>query len=278
MQDFDRLLEIMARLRAPGGCPWDREQDHRSIRKYVIEEAYEVAEAIDHGDPAELCTELGDLLLQVVFHAQMASEHGAFDAADVCRAICDKMERRHPHVFGEVLVSGSGEVLRNWERIKAHERGPGASAIDGVPRALPSLQRAERVSEKAARVGFDWPDREAVLAKVDEERAEVADALASGDAAAIEHEIGDLLLAVANLARKSDVEPEAALSAAVDRFERRFRHAESGARGSGTDLGALDAAALDRLWQSAKAATRDEAPEGRGAARPGARRSRPPER
>ena len=149
MQEFDRLLGIMARLRAPGGCPWDREQDHRSIRKYLIEEAYEVAEAIDREDPRELCTELGDLLLQVVFHAQMASERGAFAADDVCRAISDKMERRHPHVFGDTSVSGSGEVLRNWERIKADERGPGASAIDGVPRALPSLQRAERTGEKA---------------------------------------------------------------------------------------------------------------------------------
>ncbi len=256
MREFDRLLEIMARLRAPGGCPWDREQDHRSIRKYVIEEAYEVAEAIDRDDPRELCAELGDLLLQVVFHAQMASEHGAFDAADVCRAICEKMERRHPHVFGETAVSGAGEVLRNWERIKAEERGPGASAIDGVPRALPSLQRAERVSEKAARVGFDWPDRNAVAAKIDEERAELAAALATGDPAAIEHEVGDLLLAVANLARKSDVEPEAALAAAVDRFERRFRHAEASARHAGDDLARLDADALDRLWQRAKAATR----------------------
>lgn len=261
MQDFDRLLEIMARLRAPGGCPWDREQDHRSIRKYVIEEAYEVAEAIDRDDPRELCSELGDLLLQVVFHAQMASERGAFDAGDVCRAVCEKMERRHPHVFGEVAVSGAGEVLRNWELIKAAERGAGASAIDGVPRALPALQRAERVSEKAARVGFDWPDRDAVLSKVDEERAELADAVASGDPVSIEHELGDLLLAVANLARKTGIEPEAALSGAVDRFERRFRHAEAAARTAGTDLARLDANALDDLWQAAKVAT--------GSGRPG---------
>lgn len=255
MEEFDRLLDIMARLRAPDGCPWDREQDHRSIRKYVIEEAYEVAEAIDRGDPGELCSELGDLLLQVVFHAQMAGERGAFDASDVCRAICAKMERRHPHVFGDVAVSGAGEVLRNWERIKADERGPDASAIDGVPRALPSLQRAERVSEKAARVGFDWPDRRAVLVKVDEERAELAAALESGDSGAIGREIGDLLLAVANLARKCDVEPEAALAGSIDRFERRFRHAERAARDAGDDLARLDADALDRLWQSAKAAT-----------------------
>ncbi|MEY4947901.1 MAG: hypothetical protein RL698_112 [Pseudomonadota bacterium] len=256
MQEFDRLLGIMARLRAPGGCPWDREQDHRSIRKYLIEEAYEVAEAIDREDPRELCSELGDLLLQVVFHAQMASERGAFAADDVCRAISDKMERRHPHVFGDTSVSGSGEVLRNWERIKADERGPGASAIDGVPRALPSLQRAERTGEKAARVGFDWKDLGAVLAKVDEERLEVAAALASGDRAAIEQEIGDLLLAVANLARKAEVEPEAALGGAVDRFERRFRHAEASARAAGSELSGMGEVALDRLWQAAKAAER----------------------
>lgn len=257
MEEFDRLLAIMARLRGPGGCPWDREQDHRSIRKYVIEEAYEVAEAIDRDDAPELCSELGDLLLQVVFHAQLAAEAGRFDAADVCRAICDKMERRHPHVFGEIRVADSGEVLRNWERIKARERGPGASAIDGVPRALPALQRAERIGEKAARVGFDWPDVAAVLAKVDEERAEVAEALADGDRAAIEREIGDLLLAVANLARKADVAPEAALDGAVERFSARFRHAESDARGRGQELSALGAEELDALWQAAKRAERD---------------------
>lgn len=255
MREFDHLLEIMARLRGPGGCPWDREQDHRSIRKYVIEEAYEVAEAIDRDDPGELCSELGDLLLQVVFHAQMAGEAGRFDAADVCRAIAEKMERRHPHVFGDVAVDGSGEVLRNWERIKAAERGPGGSAIDGVPRALPALQRAERLGEKASRVGFDWPDAAAVLAKVDEERSEVAAALAAGDGAALRREIGDLLFAVASFARRLDVEPEAALSEALDRFSARFRHAEAAARAAGDDLAALDAEALDRLWQAAKAAT-----------------------
>lgn len=254
MQEFDRLLRIMERLRGPGGCPWDREQDHRSIRKYVIEEAYEVADAIDRDDPRELCGELGDLLLQVVFHAEMAREAGRFAIADVCRAIGDKMERRHPHVFGELEVDSASQVVRNWERIKAEERGPEASAIDGVPRALPALQRAERISEKASRVGFDWPDVPAVLAKVEEERTELAAALGSGDPAAVERELGDLLLAVANLARKLDVEPELALGRATDRFEGRFRHAEAAARRAGQRLGDLSPAELDRLWEAAKRA------------------------
>ncbi len=272
MDEFDRLVAIMARLRAPGGCPWDREQDHRSIRKYVIEEAYEVAEAIDRDDPAELCAELGDLLLQVVFHAEMAREAGRFDVAQVCRAVSDKLVRRHPHVFGEVQVSGSAEVVRNWERIKAAERGPRASAIDGVPRALPALQRAERVGEKAARVGFDWPDAAAVLAKVDEERAELEVALHTGDADALEAELGDLLLSVANLARKLEVEPEDALARAVDRFAARFRHAEAAAGASG--LAGLSAGAQDELWRDAKRALASPGepeaadPGGRGPSRP----------
>lgn len=252
MEGFDELVRIMARLRAPGGCPWDREQTHRSIRKYVIEEAYEVAEAIDHDDPAELCAELGDLLLQVVFHAQMASEDGRFSIDDVCRGESEKMRRRHPHVFGNVTVGGAEDVVRNWEAIKAEERGDAASAIDGVPRALPSLQRAERVGEKAARVGFDWSDLAGVLAKVDEERAELAAAIERGGRERIAEELGDLLLATANLARKLDVEPEQALSGAVDRFERRFRWIESSARAAGSALRDLSAPELDALWEQAK--------------------------
>lgn len=252
MSDVSRLQEIVARLRAPDGCPWDREQTHRSIRKYVIEEAYEVAEAIDHDAPAELCAELGDLLLQVVFHAEMAQEAGRFTIDDVCRGIVDKMRRRHPHVFGDVPVAGSADVVRNWEAIKQRERGADASVIDGVPRALPALQRAERIGEKAARVGFDWPDVDGVLRKVDEERAELAEALHSGDRARIADELGDLLLATANLARKLDLEPEQALGAAVDRFSDRFRRMESTARQEGTDLQALPADDLDRRWERAK--------------------------
>ena len=252
MERFDELVRIMERLRAPGGCPWDREQTHQSIRKYVIEEAYEVAEAIDHDDAQELCGELGDLLLQVVFHAQMAGEAGRFTIDDVCRAVVDKMRRRHPHVFGDVAVSGAAEVVRNWEQIKARERGVTASAVDGVPRALPALQRAERMGDKAAHVGFDWPDVAAVLAKVDEERAELGEALTGDDRQRVADELGDLLLATANLARKLEIEPERALSSAVDRFEKRFRSVEAGARGDGRALGTMSAAELDRRWEQAK--------------------------
>jgi tetrapyrrole methylase family protein/MazG family protein len=252
MESFDELIEIMARLRAPGGCPWDREQTHQSIRKYVIEEAYEVAEAIDRDDPAELCAELGDLLLQVVFHAEMAREAGRFAVDDVCRGIADKMRRRHPHVFGDVVVDDAAHVVRNWEEIKRRERGADASVIDGVPRALPALQRAERIGEKTARVGFDWPDVGGVLAKVDEERAELAEAMASGDRERITAELGDLLLATANLARKLDLEPEQALSAAVDRFDERFRRLERGVREDGADMRTLSPEALDQRWERAK--------------------------
>lgn len=252
MESFDELIAIMARLRAPGGCPWDREQTHRSIRKYVIEEAYEVAEAIDSDDPSELCAELGDLLLQVVFHAEMAREAGRFSVDDVCRGISEKMRRRHPHVFGDVEVDGAAQVVRNWEEIKKRERGADASAIDGVPRALPALQRAERVGEKASRVGFDWPDVDGVLRKVDEERAELAEAMRSGERARIAAELGDLLLATANLARKLDLEPELALGAALDRFEARFRRVEAAVRNDGHDMHALSAEELDRRWERAK--------------------------
>lgn len=252
MKEFDQLVDVMARLRAPGGCPWDQEQTHASIRKYVIEEAYEVAEAIDDGNPRELCTELGDLLLQVVFHARMAEETGSFAIGDVCRAVVDKLERRHPHVFGDVGVADASEVARNWEEIKADERGPDASVIDGVPKALPALQRAERISEKASRIGFDWPDAEAVVEKLDEERGELAEAMASGEPERIAEELGDVLFTVANLARKLGLEPEQALGRAVDRFDARFRQVESAARDAGEDLGALGPDALEARWQAAK--------------------------
>ncbi len=254
MRNFDDLVAVMARLRAPDGCPWDREQTHESIRKYVIEEAYEVAEAIDMGNSAELCTELGDLLLQVVFHAQMAQEAGTFAIADVCQTVVAKLERRHPHVFGDVGVRDATEVAENWEEIKASERGPGASVIDGVPKALPALQRAERIAEKASRVGFDWSGPEPVLAKLDEERLELTEAMAGGDPERIAEEIGDLLFTVANLARKIGREPERTLGQAIDRFEARFRHVEATARQAGEDLRALSPKTLEERWQAAKRA------------------------
>jgi tetrapyrrole methylase family protein/MazG family protein len=254
MREFDRLTAIMTRLRGEGGCPWDREQTHRSIQPYVIEEAYEVAEAIDHDDPRELCAELGDLLLQVVFHAEMAREAGRFDIGDVCRAIVAKLVRRHPHVFADVVVRDATEVTQNWEAIKAAERGPASSAIDGVPRALPALQRASRIGEKAARVGFDWTSPVAVLEKLDEERGELGAAIEGGDPRAVADELGDLLLASANLARKLGVEPEAALRAAVDRFDARFRYMEAAMRAAGEEMREATPAALDRRWEEAKRA------------------------
>ncbi len=254
MKEFDDLVEMMARLRAPDGCPWDREQTHGSIRKYVIEEAYEVVEAIDSGDAHELRAELGDLLLQVVFHARMAEESGTFSIGDVCEGVTTKLERRHPHVFGDAGQRDAAEVAQAWEEIKARERGPDASAIDGVPRALPALQRAERVSEKASRVGFDWPDTTAVLAKVDEERRELAEALEAGAPDRVAAELGDLLLATANLARKAGLEPELCLTRAVDRFSARFREVERSARTDGADLRTLPASALEARWQAAKRA------------------------
>jgi MazG family protein len=254
MEGFDRLVEIMAQLRAPGGCPWDREQSHGSIAQYAIEEAYEVVEAIEKNDPKELCTELGDLLLQVVFHAQMAAEAGTFTISDVCRAVSEKLIRRHPHVFAETEVRGVADVLANWEAIKAKERGPAASAIDGVPAALPALQRAARIGEKAARVGFDWASAEAVLAKVDEERAELTAAIASGSPTAIEHEVGDLLHATANLARKLELDPEAALRRANLRFANRFQHLEKALASEGRLASSCSEEELENHWQAAKAA------------------------
>jgi MazG family protein len=252
MEDFDRLVALVARLRGPGGCPWDREQDHRSIRKYVIEEAYEVAEAIDRGLPGELCGELGDLLLQVVLHAQMASELDTFDIAKVCQAISEKLIRRHPHVFGEAGSSDASQVARQWEAIKAQERGPGASVLDGVPRALPALQRADRVSEKASRLGLEWQRAEDVLAKVDEERAELGVAMRAAARERIADELGDLLFTIANLARKLNLEPEDVLHGAIDRFASRVRQLEATAREAGEDLAQLDAAEIDRRWEAAK--------------------------
>lgn len=254
MNPFDRLVEMMARLRAPDGCPWDRAQTHESIRRYVIEEAYEVAEAIDRGEPRELRAELGDLLLQVLFHSQIASEEGRFDVEAVCRDLAEKLERRHPHVFGSARADTAEEVGRAWERIKATERGPGGSALDGVPRTLPALQRAERLGEKAARAGLDWKTPEAVLEKIDEERSELGEALASGDRRQAERELGDLLFAAASLARKLDIEPERALASALDRFGARFRHLEATARRRGETLGDLDPDELDRRWAAAKGA------------------------
>jgi len=250
---FARLVTLMARLRDPGGCPWDREQCLESLRSYLLEESYEVLEALDGGVPAEHREELGDLLFQVVFQARIREEEGHFDAAAVADAIHDKLVRRHPHVFGDAQVTDRDEVARNWHVIKAQEKKR-ESALDGVPMAMPALLRAGRIGAKAARVGFDWPDVAGVLQKLEEERQELDEARANGDAAAVAHEVGDLLFTVVNLARHLGVEPETALQQANARFEGRFRWMEAQLRAAGRAVADTDAATLEAAWQAAKQA------------------------
>jgi tetrapyrrole methylase family protein/MazG family protein len=251
---FEELAAIMRRLRGPGGCPWDGEQTHDSIKPYLIEEAYEVVEAIDARDDRELCAELGDLLLQIVFHAEMARQRRAFDIADVIRAISEKMVRRHPHVFGDTAVSGADEVVRNWSRIKSEERqaAQDSSALAGVPRAMPALLRAQRLGEKAGHAGFDWSDAAGVLAKLREELDELDEAMAHGDRAQAEAELGDLLFAATSLARHLRVSSEAALTGAADRFSQRFRRMEAALAARRRDMHDATPEELDALWQESK--------------------------
>jgi tetrapyrrole methylase family protein/MazG family protein/ATP diphosphatase len=247
-----RLVEIMQRLLAPGGCPWDREQTLETLRSYVVEEAHEVVDAIDRGAPEDLREELGDLLLQIVFQSELARAKGWFGPDDVVAAICDKLVRRHPHVFGDTQVSGASEVIANWELIKAKEK-QGRGALDGVPVALPALLRALRMSEKAARVGFDWPDGQGARDKLSEELGELDAAVRAGERAEMEHELGDLLFAIVNYARKLELDPEAALRGTLGRFEARVRAVEAAIAAQGRSLEGLSAAELDALWMQAKA-------------------------
>jgi tetrapyrrole methylase family protein/MazG family protein len=254
---FESLVTIMDRLRDPGGCPWDREQTYETLRGYLIEECYEVAEAIDLRDEDGLCEELGDLLFQIVFLARLGQEGGRFDAADVVRGIASKMIRRHPHVFGDETVESTDEVLRNWEAIKRSEKpngreGAPASVLDGVPRALPALLKAQRLGTKAARVGFDWERPEAVLDKVAEELAELRQALGRQDRTAIGEEVGDLLFSAVMLARKCEVDPEAALEGTNRKFAVRFRWIEEQLRLEGSAVEDAGPERLDRLWQQSK--------------------------
>jgi ATP diphosphatase len=256
-----RLLAIMARLRDPArGCPWDLQQDFASIAPYTIEEAYEVADAIARGDMDDLRDELGDLLLQVVYHARLAEEAGAFGFADVARGIADKMVRRHPHVFGaEGRDKTAADQTRDWEAIKAAERAArpaAASALDGVALGLPALTRAVKLQDRAARVGFDWPDAGAVLDKIAEETAELVEAASAGDAARVAEEYGDLMFVMANLARHLRLDPEAALRAANAKFGRRFGEVEAALRRDGRTPDQSDLAEMDALWNAAKAAQR----------------------
>jgi tetrapyrrole methylase family protein/MazG family protein/ATP diphosphatase len=257
-----RLVEIMARLRSPdGGCPWDLEQTFATVAPYTVEEAYEVADAIERGDLADLRDELGDLLLQVVFHARMAEEQDAFDFAAVAEAINDKMVRRHPHVFGEVRHRDVAEQTEAWEQIKAGERAAKsgsarASLLDEVPVGLPSLTRAVKLSKRAARVGFVWPSAAEVLAKLHEEVAELEAEVAAGDIDKARDELGDVLFVCANLARELDIDPEAALRGTNAKFIRRFKFIEAELAANGSSPEASDLAEMDALWDAAKAAER----------------------
>lgn len=260
-----RLLAIMAALRDPdGGCPWDLEQDFASIAPYTIEEAYEVADAILRNDMADLQDELGDLLFQAVFHARMAEEAGAFAFADVARSIADKMERRHPHVFGAERVASIEAQSAAWEEHKARERGEksrksaqsgaSASVLDDVPAALPALLRAHKLGRRMARAGFDWPDALSIVGKVTEELGELRDEMRRGDEGRIAEELGDLLFTVAQVGRRLGVDPEEALRRANRKVERRFRAVEDGIRKDGADIAALPMDELERYWETAKAA------------------------
>jgi MazG family protein len=260
MSEIDRLLAIMARLRDPlGGCPWDREQSFATVAPYTVEEAYEVAEAAHAGDMQALREELGDLLFQVVFHARMAEEAGQFDFQDVARSIADKMTRRHPHVFGEARVETAAAQSLAWEAHKAAERAGRASAgaasqVDGVSLALPALVRADKLQRRAARVGFDWPHVDGVLAKLEEEIGELRAELASqGPPERVEAELGDLLFSCVNLARHLRVDPETALRHANARFEARFRRLEARLAAAGRPVAQASAAELDAAWEQAKA-------------------------
>lgn len=262
-RDISRLIEIMAALRDPNtGCPWDLEQDFSTIRHYTIEEAYEVADAIERQDFYDLREELGDLLLQPIFHAQMAKEAGHFDIGDVIYSITEKLIRRHPHVFGDIVAGDAADAQVNWEAIKAEERAAKAarrgdavtSAIDDIPQVLPALARAEKLTKKAAKVGFDWPDFSSVLAKVEEEAAEVAEARRTGDDKAVHEEVGDLLFAVANLARHAGVDAEAALRDANAKFTRRFHYVEARSREDGIEPSQAGLDRLDGYWNEIRAA------------------------
>ena len=254
MSPFEELVRIMAKLRSGTGCPWDREQTHQTLRPYLIEEAYEVLDALDHGDDGDFRDELGDLLLQVVFHAQIATEERRFDIDDVARAINEKLVRRHPHVFGNTRADTSDEVLTNWEKIKREEKGSEGrkSVLDGLPASMPALLHAYRIQEKVARVNFDWDDVKEVLLKVGEEFNEVCKALEQGDKKKIEEEMGDLLFSMVNLSRHLNVPPEDALRRSNDKFMRRFRYIEAALELRGENLERATFEKLDELWEEAK--------------------------
>lgn len=251
MSELEKLRAIVARLRAPEGCPWDREQTNDSLLPALLEEAYEVAGAVRTRDDANLREELGDLLLLIMMHSQIASEENRFGLDDVAREISEKLVRRHPHVFGDSTARGSEQVLKQWEAIKQTEKKGGY--LSSLPVALPALMRAQKAQKKAARVNFDWPDLAEVIAKIDEELAETKEAVASGDEEKIADEIGDLLFAVVNLARKQGLEAEGLLQAATDKFVARFNEMENRLRDRGGKLGEAELTELDIIWNEIKA-------------------------
>jgi tetrapyrrole methylase family protein / MazG family protein len=250
---FDGLLAIMRRLRGPGGCPWDAEQTHESLKRYLLEETYEVIEAIDTESPDLLKEELGDLLLQPVFHAVIAEEAGAFAMSDVIQTLCDKLIRRHPHVFGDMKISDSNAQIENWERIKKAEKGEERkSALSGVPPHLPALLKAQKITEKAARAGFDWEHADQVFAKVIEELHEFDEAMKEGNNDHMEAELGDLLFAIVNLGRFLSINPEEALRKTIKRFQLRFQHVEDTLHSQGRQMNNASLEEMDMLWEEAK--------------------------
>jgi tetrapyrrole methylase family protein/MazG family protein len=252
---LEALLSLMGRLRAEGGCPWDREQTRASLKPYLIEETYEALEALDAGETGHIVEELGDVLFQVVFHCQIAQEQGEFTMADVLQAVLQKMTRRHPHVFGNAEVADAGEALRQWEQIKRSEadgdKGP-RSVLDGVPKSLPSLLRAQRLQAKAGRVGFDWPTWQEAWSKVREEMAETDEAMLAGDARHVRAELGDLLFSLVNVARLLEIDAEGCLRQAADTFTRRFKEVEATMRAEGRQVDEASAEELDRQWLAVK--------------------------
>lgn len=250
---FDRAMAIMRRLRGPGGCPWDAEQSHESLKRYLIEECYEVIEAIDKKDDGLLKEELGDLLLQPLFHAAIAEERGAFTIDGVLETLSEKLVRRHPHVFGVQEIRTSDEQVANWEKIKKQEKGEERkSALSGIPPHMPALMQAQKVTEKAARVGFDWEHADQVYAKVLEELKELEETMAARDQERMEAELGDLLFAIVNLGRFLAVNPEEALRKTIDRFTRRFGHIEETLHARGVNLKDASLEEMEALWQEAK--------------------------
>lgn len=256
-RSFDELVQLMTTLRGPNGCPWDRKQTLPDLKPFVIEEAYEAVDAIDRKDRAALMEEVGDVLLEAVFIAEITREEGSFDIYDSITAIHDKLVRRHPHVFSDAEAKDAEQVLVNWEKLKSEERkAENKSVLSGVPRSMPALLKAARLTEKAARVGFDWRRTDDVFDKLDEEIAELREAVASGDASKIEDEIGDLLFTIANIARKVNASPEEALQSTNRKFMRRFEAMEKQVHERGQNLDQLTLEEMDRLWDEAKAAER----------------------